>query len=51
LSFFSGMLLFLGARHLLPEARRAASSASTVPAAFAAGFAVVYAAYLLSHGR
>jgi len=42
LSFFSGMLLFLGAKHLLPEARRA-------PASFAAGVAVVYAAYLLSH--
>jgi len=49
LSFFSGMLLFLSAKHLLPEARRAAASNLTVPASFAAGFMVVYAAYLLSH--
>jgi ZIP family zinc transporter len=49
LSFFSGMLLYLGAKHLLPEARRAAESSVTVPASFAAGLAVVYAAYLLSH--
>ena len=49
LSFFSGMLLFLGAKHLLPEARRAAASSVTVPASFAAGLVVVYAAYLLSH--
>jgi ZIP family zinc transporter len=49
LSFFSGMLLYLGAKHLLPEARRAAASSVTVPASFAAGLAVVYAAYLLSH--
>jgi ZIP family zinc transporter len=49
LGFFSGMLLFLGAKHLLPEARRAAASSVTVPASFAAGLMVVYAAYLLSH--
>ena len=49
LSFFSGMLLYLGAKHLLPEARRAAASSVTVPASFAAGLIVVYAAYLLSH--
>jgi zinc transporter ZupT len=49
LSFFSGMLLYLGAKHLLPEARRAAASNVTVPASFAAGVIVVYAAYLLSH--
>ncbi len=49
LAFFSGMLLFLGAKHLLPEARRAAASSVTVPASFAGGFGVVYAAYLLSH--
>jgi len=49
LSFFSGMLLFLGTKHLLPEARRAAASSITVFASFAAGLAVVYAAYLLSH--
>jgi ZIP family zinc transporter len=49
LSFFSGMLLFLGAKHLIPEARRAAASNVTVPASFAVGFMVVYAAYLLSH--
>lgn len=48
LSFFSGMLLFLGAKHLLPEARRSAPSGLTVPASFAAGFGVVYAAYLLA---
>jgi len=49
LSFFSGMLLYLGAKHLLPEARRAAASSITVPASFAAGLIVVYAAYLLSN--
>jgi ZIP family zinc transporter len=49
LSFFSGMLLFLGAKHLLPEARRAAASSVTVPASFVVGLVVVYAAYLLSH--
>jgi ZIP family zinc transporter len=49
LSFLSGMLLYLGAKHLLPEARRAAASSVTVPASFAAGLVVVYAAYLLSH--
>jgi hypothetical protein len=43
------MLLYLGAKHLLPEARRAAASSVTVPASFAAGLVVVYAAYLLSH--
>jgi ZIP family zinc transporter len=49
LAFFSGMLLYLGAKHLLPEARRAAASRLTVAASFACGFAVVYAAYVLSH--
>ena len=49
LSFFSGMLLFLAAKHLLPEALRASSSSVTVPASFALGVGVVYAAYLLSH--
>ncbi len=49
LAFFSGMLLYLGAKHLLPEARRAAASSVTVAASFAGGFVVVYAAYLLSH--
>jgi len=49
LSFFSGMLLFLAAKHLLPEALRASGSSVTVPASFALGVGVVYAAYLLSH--
>lgn len=49
LSFFSGMLLFLAAKHLLPEARRASGSNVTVPAFFALGVGVVYAAYVLSH--
>jgi ZIP family zinc transporter len=49
LSFFSGMLLYLGWKHLLPEARKATESAVTVPASFVAGLVVVYAAYVLSH--
>jgi ZIP family zinc transporter len=49
LSFFSGMLLFLAAKHLLPEARRASGSRFTVPLSFTLGAGVVYAAYLLSH--
>jgi zinc transporter ZupT len=49
LSFFSGMLLFLALKHLLPEALRASGSSVTVPASFALGVGVVYAAYLLSH--
>jgi ZIP family zinc transporter len=49
LAFFSGMLLYLGAKHLLPEARRAAASSLTVAASFTGGFGVVYAAYVLSH--
>jgi ZIP family zinc transporter len=49
LSFFSGMLLFLAAKHLLPEALRASRTIVTVPAFFALGVGVAYAAYLLSH--
>lgn len=49
LSFFSGMLLFLAAKHLVPESLRAARSSVTVPAFFALGVGVAYAAYLLSH--
>jgi len=49
LSFFSGMLLFLAVKHLLPEALRASDSSVTVPASFALGVGVVYATYLLSH--
>jgi hypothetical protein len=43
------MLLFLAAKHLLPEALRASSSSFTVPLSFTLGAGVVYAAYLLSH--
>ncbi len=49
LSFFSGMLLFLATKHLLPEARSAAGSSVKVLASFVVGVGVVYAAYLLSH--
>jgi ZIP family zinc transporter len=49
LSFFSGMLLFLAAKHLVPESMRASTSRLTVPVSFALGVFVVYAAHLLAH--
>jgi zinc transporter ZupT len=49
LSFFAGMLFYTGSLRLVPEARRASISAATVSLYFAGGFAVVAAAYVLSH--
>ncbi|MGH9319858.1 MAG: hypothetical protein ACRD3V_08200 [Vicinamibacteria bacterium] len=49
LSFFSGMLFYLGAKRLLPEARKASASGATVAVSFLGGVGLVYAAYLLSH--
>jgi zinc transporter ZupT len=49
IAFFAGMLFYLGTRRLLPEALRATKARMSVPAFFAAGFAVVYAAYLLAN--
>lgn len=49
LSFFAGMLFYSGSLRLVPEARRASISTATVSLYFAGGFAVVAAAYVLSH--
>jgi zinc transporter ZupT len=49
LSFFAGMLFYSGSMRLVPEARRASISASTVSFYFFSGFAVACAAYVLSH--
>jgi ZIP family zinc transporter len=49
LSFFAGMLFYSGSLRLFPEARRASISTSAVSLYFVAGFAIVCAAYVLSH--
>jgi zinc transporter ZupT len=49
LGFFAGMLLYLGVRRLVPEARRASAPGSRVAFFFAGGFAVAAAARFLSH--
>jgi len=48
LGWFSGMLLYLGASRLLPEAREASSSPA-VPILAITGVAVAYLAHILSH--
>ncbi|HXV59536.1 MAG TPA: ZIP family metal transporter [Vicinamibacteria bacterium] len=48
LSLFAGMLLYLAASRLLPEAMRNQTDPSSVPLIFLAGLAFVYAAHLLS---
>lgn len=47
LSLFAGMLLFLAASHLLPEAMQNRREPSSVPIVFLAGLAFVYVAQLL----
>jgi zinc transporter ZupT len=47
LSFFAGMLLYLGASHLLPEAMQDQREPSAVPLVFLLGLAFVYGAHLL----
>jgi ZIP family zinc transporter/zinc and cadmium transporter len=49
LAFFSGMLLYLGVKRLVPEARRASHPGAPIAFFFLAGFAVAGAARLLSH--
>jgi ZIP family zinc transporter/zinc and cadmium transporter len=49
LAFFSGMLLYLGVKRLVPEARRASLPGAPIGFFFLAGFAVAGVARLLSH--